>query len=359
MRVDRFVVVVIGTTFIGACSPYPYSPAVKSFADNTNSVSDDLTKTDVAATNAMAMQAAEKRHYEGPRPAMTLAPACYLPESKGGRCEQIERAPPESNRKQVDLNERIQSTVALAPPAERFQCPPLLVTKTQSQPAGTPSVETGKVITLASIEKTLKDYAKALAAITNAADRAALDAAFSDLSKSVTTMAATVGMAGGPAVSAAAGAIAGPAVSLVGRIVGTAEDERRLEALDATLRITCLPMQTLSSTVDGLLQIRLNEIAASRIRTINSLNYGRAPGMSPEEYYRRDIRINEIIAQGIRLPEGNPGLKMGEAHDALVKAVVNREGQTAELLKALANFASSVSDLESAINKAPAKPPTS
>jgi hypothetical protein len=299
-----------------------------------------------------------RRRYEGPRPPLKASDACSGTFAEKSTCEEVLAAtgqPP--YRGTISLNDVI-SIVTVAPPEpapatpankpgeERpYECPPVPGSATP------PTVEADKVVTVKEIEARLKAYAKSLTAITNSSDRTALYNAFTDLSKSVSGLVTTVGLAGG-GVGAAAGAIAAPAVSLVGRIIGGVEDRQRLEALTIALTITCKPMKVISYTVNLLLQDRFTVIAKSRNESLNALFNGRA-GISAVEDEARDKQITDIITRGTKLPGRNfsTGLEMGKAHDALVKAVINREGQTKALLDALGHFADSVSELETAISK--------
>jgi hypothetical protein len=207
-----------------------------------------------------------------------------------------------------------------------------------------------KTITADLLASKLKAYAAALQAVTNAADRAALDAAIGDLSKSAGGLAGSVGMAAGPASAAVATAAVSAGVSLVGWIIGTVEDARRFEALDSTLRVTCEPIRVLAEAADTLIDARLVEIAATRRESVVRIQLG-MKRLRGEEFYRRDQEVDDLMAAGVRPPDTghNLGTAFRKAHDALVQAVINRKGQTLELIQAVGNFADLAKGLEDSL----------
>lgn len=341
----------VGTTMLSllmGCSPYPYTGAVKKFSGGVATVGDALVTNEASLVEVRTAAGRYRRRDMPSRPRMAWSAGCLEPASSGQRCEQVERgARPDAAASQTVT---LQTPVA-APPAGSYECP--VIPGTGERPRAADKEEV--VVTAAMIASTLKEYADALAAVTNAADRAALDAAVGDLSKSAGTLASTVGMAGGPAASAAIGAVVSASVSLVGWIVGQAEDARRLDALDAALRATCRPIQTLGAAAETLIATRRREIADYRLRSITVIQAGMGPGTSRGEYAARDTEVDALLAAGVRPPDPNdqPGTALRKAHDALVKAVTNREGQTMALIEAVGSFAEAAQKLKSALDKIP------
>jgi hypothetical protein len=336
------------------CSPYPYSPAVKKFATGTATVGSTLIANEATITEVKAELGRYRRRDLVSRPSMTFEADCRLPASSGKSCEQVERGVPPAPVAAVPGARPPplpMMTALSSPPPSVYQCP--VVPGTNEQPR-LPKVENVQV-SVELIATSLKEYSDSLAAVTNAADRAALDSAVGDLSKSAGTLASTVGMAAGPAASAAIGGVVSASVSLIGWIVGQAEDERRLAALDTALRATCRPMQVLGQTAETLIDARLREIPDIRLKAVDNIQHGMRAGMSRAEYFSRDAEIDTLIAAGVRPPDpqNQPGYLMRDAHDALVKAVNNREGQTLALITAVGAFADAAQKLQTALTKLP------
>lgn len=352
MNVGARVMTAALLAVLAGCSPYPYASSVKTFSDGVTTVTDALVKNEASIRTARAEAGRFRRRDLDRRPPMTFAAECVLPGSSVP-CEQVERGVQKAAASTTPASAADAAVTPLAQASDAYQCP---VVPGTDAPPDAPKPESVKV-TVGLIAKTLRDYAKALAAVTNAADRAALDAAVGDLSGSAGGLAGTIGMSGGPAASAAISGVVTASVSLAGLVLGTALDYRRLEALDTAVRATCLPMQTLGQTVDTLIATRLTGIAAYRLQSVQTILSGMRPTMGRDEYFRRDNEIDGLLAAGIAPPDPNlhPGLDLRKAHDALVKAVVNREGQTLALIEAVGRFAEAADALETALDKARAR----
>jgi hypothetical protein len=345
---------IVAMLFAASCSPYPYAPAVKKFAGGVDDVSSGLSSNDAVAMGTSAALGRFARRDQSPHPEMALSLDCFKPPAEGGHCERVAvgkqlnfRTPGESLPMAPPVANRIKLP-ASAP--DSFKCPVV----ESIGPSPTPENLQKITITATVLASKLKDYADGLTAITNAADRAQLDSAISDLSKSAGGLAGAVGMAAGPVTAAATGAVVSAGISLVGWIIGTAEDQRRFEALDNTLRVTCEPIRVLAEAADTLIDARLVQIADDRRAAAITILKGMQGGMGREEFAHRDQEVDDLLAAGIRPPDTgkNLGSAFRAAHDALVKAVINREGQTAELIAAVGNFA----DVAKALNDSLKKP---
>lgn len=218
--------------------------------------------------------------------------------------------------------------------------------------------------------KHLKDYANALAAVTNAADRSAYDAAVAQLSGAIGGLA----QAANP-VAPGIGAVAPAAVNLLGWLFGTALDQQRYESLrravtavgmplaDDTNRDPNSPIRVVTRAFGkGLQMLRIarlevlqNETAAL-VRGLNTRSY------NEEAYRRRLTEAQTTLAVLDALRRSDPvgtTADLADAHDKLVLAVNDPGRNYASLMKAVGDFYEKASALQAAMaamSKSPASP---
>jgi hypothetical protein len=206
----------------------------------------------------------------------------------------------------------------------------------------------------------LVDYSHALAAVTNAADRSAYDAAVAKLATALQGIASVPGVQG-----VVAGKVVAAAVNLVGWVVGTALDEQRFESLKVAVNMVGTkppdgdsPMKIITDAIGkGLaaarrdrLDILNNELEADRKQL--------GPSLTDSAYRGRLDEAEALIADIQTLRETDPkGTTdaLNAAHEALVKAVDDPSANLPALVKALTAFSEKAEALQTAF-AAPAKP---
>jgi hypothetical protein len=230
---------------------------------------------------------------------------------------------------------------------------PCLVFGFNDQPSQ-PTASEQYLIKTKGIVTALQDYSHALAAVTNAADRAAYDAAVAKLADSLGSLASAAGPSG-----AAISKVVPPAINLLGWLGGTALDNDRFETLKAAPGGQS-PMQVITSAIgkglllerDEQLRILNGELSSDRVRL--------GPGMS-DAAYRQRLAAAEALSASIEvLRETDPigtANKLNDAHDALVKAVNDPSRNVPALVKAITQFTTDAQALNAAL-KAGAAPTT-
>ena len=207
----------------------------------------------------------------------------------------------------------------------------------------------------------LKDYAHALAAVTNAADRAAYDAAVAQLSAAVGAIAQSAN-----AVAPGAGVVAPAAVNLIGWLVGTGLDQQRFDSLRAAVNVVgkpgadgVKPIHSIAAT----LGIGLQTISAARQQVLyeetNVLVSGLGPSLGDAAYRQRLSAAQAQLAMLDGLRRSDPtgtAQALETAHDALVAAVNDPSRSYPGLLKALSDFKAKAEALQTAFAATSAAP---
>jgi hypothetical protein len=194
------------------------------------------------------------------------------------------------------------------------------------------------------VQKALSDYASALAAVTKAKDRADFDTAAAKLSDAVSKMA-------GPYASAVKASS-----NVVLWAVGQDLDYRRLQALQNATRLACKPVHTLADALGGFLTgqqhlrvRRLHTLLGARIQAVNTARNN--PGVIGETYGAAldDAQAAAITLQTVRAADPQATVQaLKDAHDALVVAIRNNDGQFDALITSMQTFAQRANDLAAA-----------
>lgn len=200
----------------------------------------------------------------------------------------------------------------------------------------------------------LQDYAHGLAAVTNAADRDAYDAAVGQLAGAVGALARNADAAA-PGISTVAPAT----INLLGWLVGTALDQQRF----ATLKAVTTAME--GPDAHGLRPVRvvakslatgLVALRGTRLRLVDSrarrLAKGLGPSLSQAAYESRldSLQAATTVLESLR--QVNPDATadaLAAAHTALVAAVNSPTPDSAALLAAISDFADKAAALRSAL----------
>ncbi|MBS0521860.1 MAG: hypothetical protein JSR90_24410 [Proteobacteria bacterium] len=347
---------------LAACSPYRYSTEVGKFSTSVDTLASAFTSGYDAPTSdrtaALQIQLIDERA------PVVLSPGCAL---RPGRL-----------------------------PDSKAPCAVLRATAPVPPPIRIPDTPTANEIDLAATRddtmkalKVLKDYAKGLAAVTNAADRAAYDAAVAQLASAVgaLTSAAAKGMPG-------AGTVATASVNLLGWLVGEALDQQRYDTLRSAVLTVDTPLPEEGSSRDGSRsgaaaaradappptdaerKAEQQRAAARKPIHIVATTFGKGllavsvarqewlyeegrvlayrlnAGLSTADYRQRLADTQAVVAAINGLRNADPtgtAQDMAKAHDALAAALRNPKTAYADLLAAIGTFADKVAAVQSAL----------
>jgi hypothetical protein len=208
----------------------------------------------------------------------------------------------------------------------------------------------------------LENYAHALVAVTNAADRTAYNAAVAQLASAVGSLAKDAGPQG-----AAASTVAPAAVNLIGWLVGTALDQQRFDSLKAGVTAASTPLSNGTIPINyvateagaGLFALSL-ERRKVLVAEANILNARLGPSLT-EAAYRQGLSDSQAVVtvlDGLRRADPTAAAAaLVKAHEALVAAVNDPNRNYPSLLKAVSDFTDQASTLHTALTATPA--PTS
>jgi hypothetical protein len=205
---------------------------------------------------------------------------------------------------------------------------------------------------LAKVTDAITDYARALAAVTNADDQAAYYKSVTQLSDSDQQIAAFV--------PNGIGAVAPAAVNLLGWMVGTALDQQRFDALkDAVTKVGTKDAHGVKpiAAVQEALSAGMRTLGLARRRVVREqvvlLAQDLGPALSTDAYIQRLDEAQALVSmlEGLRQVEtGEFGKDLEKAHDALVAAVTNPKTQVSSFLAALAAFKDKATALKDALS---------
>ena len=210
----------------------------------------------------------------------------------------------------------------------------------------------------------LRDYAHALAAVTNAADRAAYDAAVAQLSGSVGALAKNA-----DAAAPGASTVAPAAVNVFGWLVGTALDQQRFESLKAGVTAAGTattngesPISRVAKTLGiglfALSQARQEVLVAEAQILVGRLD----PSLSDSAYRQGlgDAQAVVAVLDGLRQTDPTAAARaLVTAHDSLLAAVNDPGRNYPALLTSVSDFADRAAALQNALaaTATPAKAP--
>jgi len=307
---------------LAACSPYNFSKEVSAVSIGVDQLSDGFT----SGYAALAADRATKVQLEltGARAKVGLATSCLVPA-------------PSSSKDQV----------------------PCALFRLGGTPPALSGIELERDRTTALLA-VLKDYAHALVAVTNAADRTAYNAAVAQLASTVGSLAKEAGPQGG-----AASTVAPAAVNLIGWVVGTALDEQRFESLKAGVTAASTPLANgevpinyvVTTAGDGLFALSK---ARQRvlIEEMNILIARLGPSLTDAAYRQglSDAQAVVAVLDGLHHADPTAAAKgLVKAHEALVAAVDDPTRNYPGLVKAVDDFAAQAVALQNALTAAPAK----
>jgi hypothetical protein len=202
----------------------------------------------------------------------------------------------------------------------------------------------------------LANYAHALQAVTNAADRAAFDSAAARLNASVTAL----GKAAGP--QAAAGSAAFSAgFNIFAWVLGQALDQERFDTLKQDVNLAAGPVQSIAKGLGTELDLVSETRQLLLTDTIKALIAPLKPGY--KNYMAREATASQTKAVLIQLRQTKPSQvtdALIKAHDSLRDAINDPKGSFSNFATAVGKFAELAEALKSALTTpAAAKVPSS
>lgn len=311
--------------FCAACSPYQYGKEITEFSKDVGQISTALSSgIDGLAADRTAQT---RRLWIEDRTRLRLAPSCDVP---------------------VGKSERSRVPCTLIPLTGHLDAP------TRPGPQSDDFDRENRARLLIAVA-VLTDYAKALAAVTNADDRAAFD-------KSVTQLADAVGEVT-KFVPGGAGTIAPIAINLFGWLVGTALDQQRFDALKSAVNRVDTEVGTGTDrdkpihAIQVALTLGLADIMSDRSGVVRQeakiLVWRLGRGMSEDGYRTRLTEVEALVTTLEGFRRNNPdkvGEALQDAHDKLVKAVNDPSRSFPALLKALGEFKDKATALKNALS---------
>ena len=199
--------------------------------------------------------------------------------------------------------------------------------------------------------KVLDDYIAALAGITKAQDRADFDNAAATVSAAIGALAEAV-----PAYGAAASPVVKASSNAVLWLVGQDLDYRRLQELQMATAAACKPIRVLAEALgvvlEGQRKVRLRGLHDILALKIQAANIARTEPHATDQTYAVAVDDAQAAAntfQAVRAADPRGAAQaLSDAHDALVVAVRNNDGQFAALVISLQTFAQQADDLANA-----------
>ena len=340
-------IMIITCNALLSCSPYVYSSDVAKLSMQTSSV--DASGQQIE--RAIADQQYQNNRYDWIQKqgtALAPGPGCGLNYTGSVACELV-RSPAASPLKDppnAAPSARSADVCEMATTATPVNAVPSQTTKKPSTSAE-----------IAGLLKALDNYTAALAAITNAQDRADFDTAASELSAAVAALA----QSGGP-YGAAAAPIAKASVNIALWFVGEALDHQRLDALRNSTRAACQPIHVVTDALGLALDDRRRTLLGADykwlIDMVGRYNRDRTNLRASDQTLGTDIDNAQAAAAKLETVRvSNPTATMralSDAHDALVVAVRNNDGEFGALATSLQMLTTQAQALNAAVTS-PAK----
>jgi len=195
--------------------------------------------------------------------------------------------------------------------------------------------------------KGLQNYANSLAAVTNAADREALNTAQAELKLSVESL------PGRPAISTQA---VGPFIGLFNFIIMAILDSRRYEDLKIGVLAAKEPVATLGDSLGNMLEEMWKAQVGQLQRTVDQLNLklqdNDGQRLSVGEYASRLDALQSTVAALEIARTSKPkkvAADMVDAHNELAEALQNNQGQAEAVIKATSTFLDRAKDFSAVV----------
>ena len=330
----KVTVVLCATAACGvqsACSPYLFADNVQTFSTKMGSI--DASYRENAQKIVAERHLANRTLWVHDKPKLVTSPGCDFDTTNPVPCDLM------AEGAALPLVNGVSRADPTAPGPDVCQAATDLPTL--------PTPDGGKRaahLERADLLKALDNYTAALAAITNAQDRADFDNATAKAS-------AAVGELAGPYAS-----VAKPSSSAVLWLVGQDLDYRRLHELQNATQQACEPIHVLTDALGVALEeqrdARLRGLFVLLVRKTQAVNRARtAPGVTDQTYAAAldDAQATANAFQMVRATDPHAtALALRNAHDKLVVAVRNNNGEFTALVASLENFDQNANDLAAA-----------
>jgi hypothetical protein len=332
---------------LAACSPYVFSDNTQAFSKAMASI--DTSYKDTGQKIQDEQQQAAHIEWIRDRPRLMPGPGCKASaaDSKGTEpCDIVRPDQPQAGKLPVPEAPAPKAK----PPADVCQADP------EALPVDV-EVQAKKAAKLSRTDllKAVDNYIAALAAVSNAQDRTDFDNAAAKVSAAVGTLVQTAAGAT-PAAPAAgtAGAVAKATTNAVLWLVGQGLDYQRLQELRRGTEAACEPMHVLSKAIAVVLEEQrgnrldgLRTLVILEVQAVNMLG-----ARATAQAYGSAIDDSQAAAnayQTVRVTDPQAmGQALSDAHDALVVAVRNNNGEFAALVASLEAFGQRVGDIATA-----------
>jgi hypothetical protein len=338
-----------------ACSPYVYSDNVQTLTSKMGSI--DSSYQENTQKIVAERHLTDRTLWIHNKPALASGPGCDADAPNIVPCDLVVRST------------AVPAVKPLDPPAKP---PPIASTDICEPTTGDTSFPTTDTVKnlpplqRAQLLRALDHYTAGLAAVTKAQDRADFDDAAAKVSAGVGSLAQTAATASGVGAAAApaVGAVAKASSNAILWLVGQDLDHRRLEQLQIATREACKPIHMLAFALAVILEEQrgnrldgLLDLLSAKIQALNTARV--TPRVTDQNY---GASIDDAVAaadafQTVRAVDPRATAQaLSDAHDKLVVAVRNDDGQFAALVASLQNFAQRASDLASAAAATGANP---
>jgi hypothetical protein len=339
-----------------ACSPYVFSDNVQTFSTEMRAI--DSSYQDSAQKIVAEQHLSNRIEWMRDKPALALGPGCTTNVYAIGtaRCDLLRKTAETTGMAAIDpVVEPPQPTPPAVPTRPAVPTPPAVdVCEPVAGVAPSPKAEAVEALPPlqpAQLLKTLDNYIAALAAVTKAQDRAEFDNAAAKVSAAVGGLAQS---APPPLLRGCPGSKASSNLALW--LVGQDLDYRRLQELQSATRAACEPIHVLTKALgvvlEGQRRIRLRGLHGLLALKIEAVNIARTTPHVTGETYGAAMDDAQAVAdafQTVRATDPQATAQaLSDAHDALVVAVRNNDGQFAALITSLQAFAHQADDLATA-----------
>lgn len=322
-----------------ACSPYVFSGNVQTFSTKMTLI--DASYQDNAQKIIAERHLANRTQWVHDRSVLLTGPGCDFDAANSLPCDLMAKGAPVRTVRTAAKSE------PTAPPADVCETitdlPPAQTTVPDQHP---PPLQRTDLL------RALDNYTAALAAITKAQDRADFDNAAAAVSAAVGALAQS---APGP-YGAAAAPVAKASTNAILWLVGQDLDYRRLHELQNATGIACEPMHVLADALGAVLEeqrdARLRGLFVLLVQKTRALNLARTTPRVTDQAYGAAIDDAEAAAdafQAVRATDPHATARaLRDAHDQLVVAVRNNNGEFAALVASLQTFSQRAHDLATA-----------
>ena len=342
----------IGLVAMGAvaCSPYNYGTEISTLSKSVDQLSISLSGSYAGLATDYRLRT--QRYFIEDKVKLELSDNCRhpvepLPKSKDQKSDEEESLLPKLDEKQ-----RTNQAPCVLVEGDKNEIP----RRAKAPPAAmTDEEQRAKALRAMAA---LNAYAKGLAAVTNAQDKAEYDASVTKLSAAVQSIAKLAEPAL-PGVST----IAAAGVNLIGWLVGVSLDQQRFATLKEAVNAVDKPVPGSTKgkpiyLVANYTGLAFDAVSGDRLRLLNdevqTLIHPLGRTIIAENAYRQRLsEVNPMVdaIEAIRR-SGFAWQSLPNAHDKLVKAVNEGGANLADLQKALGEFTAKVEALKNAVDAA-------